>query len=308
MNKRETPHDFELNATAQPREKESLPEVSLELFETQVEHKFAVNCGVKIHYAAAGIGPLLVFIHGFPDHWLGWWRQMSVLRNHYRVVAIDMRGFNLSDKPAEAEAYKINHLVGDVRAVIENEGATQATLVGHDWGGFVAWHTAMDAPDLVEKLIVVNMAHPWAIPRDLEHDASQQKASEYVRMFRHPLSHTQVPLARLSAWVEDPAFKTRNEKAMAASSMDGMFNYYRMNWPSEPYQTRTDEPPHVKAPTLLIHGLDDIYVMPVALNGVWNWVDAELSILTLPRVGHFSQHIAADRVTRAISNWLADDH
>ncbi len=278
----------------------------LAVFEASVEHHFALNNGVRIHYAAAGAGPLLVFIHGFPDHWLGWWRQMSALRGDYRVVAIDLRGYNLSDQPESPEAYAISNLVADVRAVIEHEGVTRATVIGHDWGGFIAWHTAMDAADLVERLIVLNMAHPWAIPRELANDPLQQKASEYVRLFKHPLAHTQVPLARLSAWVCESPYKIRHEQAMAASSIQGMLNYYKMNWPSEPYQKIAHEPPHVQAPTLLLHGLDDPYVLPSCLNDVWKWVDNEVTILTLPGTGHFVQHDCPDRVTRALRSWLAD--
>jgi pimeloyl-ACP methyl ester carboxylesterase len=278
---------------------------ALDVFEGSVEHHFALNNGVKIHYAATGSGPLLVFIHGFPDHWLGWWRQMSVLRNDYRVVAMDLRGYNLSDKPASAEAYEINNLVADVRAVIEHEGVARATVIGHDWGGFVAWHAAMDAPDMVDRLIVLNMPHPWAIARELANNPLQKKASEYVRLFRQPLSHTQIPLARLSAWVTDSAYQSRNEHAMKASSIDGLLNYYRKNWPAEPYQEIAHEPPHVKAPTLLIYGLEDVYALPVGLNGVWKWVDSEVTILTIPNAGHFVQHERPERVSRAIGNWLA---
>lgn len=278
---------------------------SLDAFEASVEHHFAWNNGVRIHYAAAGAGPLLVFIHGFPDHWLGWWRQMSVLRDDYRVVAIDLRGYNLSDKPDSAEAYATSNLVADVRAVIEQEGAARATVIGADWGGFIAWHAAMDDPGLVDRLIVLAMPHPWAIARELADNPLQQKASEYVGLFRQALAHTQVPLARLSAWVRDPAFKTRHDQAMAASSIQGMLNYYRMNWPSEPYHAIDHEPPHVKAPTLLIHGLDDSYALPCGLNDVWKWVDNEVTILAVPRTGHFVQHDCPARVTRAIQKWLS---
>lgn len=290
--------------TASPIEAQSMD--LLVVLEEIVEHRFAINDGVRIHYAAAGAGPLLVFIHGFPDHWLGWWQQMSELCGSYRVVAMDMRGYNLSDKPDFPEAYETSKLVADVRAVIMAEGTERATIIGHDWGGFVAWHTAMDAPDLVERLIVLNMAHPWAISRDLANSALQRKASEYVRLFRHPQAHTQIPLARLSSWVKESPYKTRHDRAMAVSSLEGMLSIYRMNWPTEPYKEISFEPPHVKVPTLLIHGLDDAYVLPICLNDVWKWVDNEVTILTLPNVGHFAQHDCPQRITHAIRKWLRD--
>jgi epoxide hydrolase 4 len=279
---------------------------ALDAFEASVEHHFAVNNGVKIHTAATGAGPLVVFIHGFPDHWLGWWRQMSDLRDSYRVVAVDLRGYNLSDKPEAPEAYEVRHLIADLRAVITQEGAERATVIGQDWGGFIAWHTAMAAPELVERVAILNMPHPWAMARDLAHHEPQQKASEYVRLFKQPLAYTQVPLARMGMWVKDAAFKLRHDAAMAASSLQGMLSYYRMNWPAEPYQELTHEPPHIKSPTLIIHGLADQYVMPVALNDVWKWVDSELTMVAIPDVGHFVHHDSPHRVTRAIRNWLAD--
>ncbi len=280
------------------------PPAKLTRFEEGVEHHFAVNMDVSIHYAAAGAGPLLVFIHGFPDHWLTWWRQMADLRDSYRVVAMDLRGYNLSSQPTALEAYEIGRLVDDVRTVIEHEGAERATLIGHDWGGFVAWHAAMDAPGLVERLVVLSMPHPWAIAREMAHNPLQQKASEYVRTFVQPAAHLTLPLARLDAWVKDPAYMRPHQAAMAGSSLEAMLNYYRANWPAEPYRQRDDEPPRVNVPALLIHGLEDVYALPAGLNDVWRWLDDELTIVAIPGAGHFVQHDRPQRVTQAIRRWL----
>lgn len=278
---------------------------SLLAFEASVEHHYASNEGVRIHYAAAGAGPLLVFLHGFPDHWLGWWPLMAEFRRDHRVIAVDMRGYNLSDKPDDPHAYAVRHLVADVRAVIAHAGGASATVVGHDWGGFVAWHAAMDAADVVDRLVVLNMPHPWAIAREVATNPLQRKASEYIRLFRQPLAHTQIPLTRLSAWVEESPYKSRHDAAMAASSIGGMLNYYRINWPEEPYQERLDAPPRIKAPTLLLHGLEDPYALPVGLNDVWQWVDNQVTIQTFPGEGHFLQHDCPERVAKAMRKWLA---
>jgi epoxide hydrolase 4 len=276
----------------------------LSAFEAGVEHHFAVNGGVRIHYAATGSGPLIVFLHGFPDHWLGWWQVMAGLQDGYRVVALDLRGYNLSDKPDAASSYAIENLVGDVRAVICAEGSSSAIVVGHDWGGFVAWHAAMDAPEVVNGLVVLNMPHPWAIARELAQNPRQQKASEYVRFFKNPGAHRLFPPERLSTWVADPVYRKRHDKAMAASSLDAMFNYYRFNWPAEPYAARADMPPKVQVPTLLFHGLQDPYALPAGLNGVWEWVDHEVEILAIPGAGHFLQHEHAGRVAERLREWL----
>ena len=108
----------------------------------EVTHGYADNNGVKIHYVTAGEGPLVVMIHGFPDFWYSWRHQMEALRDEFQVVAIDQRGYNLSDQPQGVENYAMPALVGDVAAVIRHLDADKATIVGHDWGGAVAWQFA----------------------------------------------------------------------------------------------------------------------------------------------------------------------
>jgi alpha/beta hydrolase fold len=125
-----------------------------------VEHKYAENDGVKIHYACMGDGPLMVFIHGFPDFWYSWRHQMHGLKDNYRVVALDTRGYNKSDKPEKQEDYDMKLLVQDVAAVIKAEGQEKAVIVGHDWGGAIAWQFATTMPHMATKLIIVNLPHP----------------------------------------------------------------------------------------------------------------------------------------------------
>jgi len=276
----------------------------LTAFEALVEHRYADNAGVQIHYAAAGTGRLIVLMHGFPDHWLGWWQVMRELRDGHRVVAMDLRGYNLSDKPGDTDAYAVSHLVGDLRAVIHHEGAQSAVVVGHDWGGFVAWHAAMDAPELVDALVVLNMPHPWAISRELATNPLQQKASEYVRLFKQAEAHRGFPRERLNAWVKDSHYLARHEQAMSASSVNAMFNYYRANWPPEPYAVRLVAPPRVKVPALLMHGLLDPYALPAGLNDGWAWSDRELLIHTLPEGGHFIQYEQGPWVAARLRRWL----
>lgn len=276
----------------------------LAAFEKSVNHTDVRNGEVNIHCASIGEGPLVVLMHGFPDHWLGWWKVMQHLSKSYKVVAIDLRGYNLSDKPEQVEDYKISHLVSDVECVIKHFDFEKAVIIGHDWGGFVAWHVAMDAPDLVDRLVVLNMPHPWAISRELSNNPAQNKASEYVRLFKHPLAHTQIPDQKLNFWVKDAELLTRHDLAMRLSSKNGMLNYYRANWPQEPYSAKAEPPPLVKARTLLIHGLKDIYALPSGLNDVWEWVDAPLTIETFPECGHFVQHESPLRVAQCIQRWL----
>ena len=155
----------------------------------QVEHHFAENADVRIHYVTLGDGPLVVMIHGFPDFWYTWRDQMVLLARDYRVAAVDLRGYNRSDQPAGLENYAMPRLVEDIIAVIEDQGRQQATIVGHDWGGMISWTLAMAHPDLVEKLIICNLPHPRGLMRELATNPTQQANSQYARNFQKPGAH-----------------------------------------------------------------------------------------------------------------------
>lgn len=279
-------------------------EADLAAFEARVTHHYAQNGDVRLHYASLGEGPLIVFLHGFPDHWLTWWRQMEVLSQTHRCVALDLRGYNLSDRPEALSAYEPAKLVGDVTAVIDDCGAERAIVIGHDWGGFVAWHTAMDAPERVSRLGIVNMPHPWAIARELAINPAQEQASAYVRLFQQPQAHRAMDFDRLSAWVRDAAFRTRHDEAMERSDPNGMLNYYRACFPAPPYAVRQEAPPPVWIPTLAIHGLEDPYALPAGLNDLWDWIEDELTIRAWPGVGHFVQQEVPERLTQALLDWI----
>src|SRR5271154_3765566 len=153
--------------------------------EARVTHGYADSHGVKIHYASIGKGPLIVMIHGFPDFWYTWRDQMEGLADRYQVVAIDQRGYNLSDKPEGVENYDMRMLIGDVVAVIKSLGQEKAIIVGHDWGGAVAWQFAMNLPQMTDKLIILNLPHPRGLMRELtKPDSQQAKNSAYARAFQ----------------------------------------------------------------------------------------------------------------------------
>src|SRR6266446_2340310 len=141
------------------------------------EDGFADSNGVKIHYVTLGRGPLVVMIHGFPDFWYSWRDQMAALSDSYQAVAIDQRGYNLSDKPKGVENYDVKLLVADVAAVIKHLGRDKASIVGHDWGGLVAWQFATYLPEMTDKLIILNLPHPRNMARELAHNPQQQKNS-----------------------------------------------------------------------------------------------------------------------------------
>jgi pimeloyl-ACP methyl ester carboxylesterase len=262
--------------------------------------------GVKIHYVTAGKGPLMVLIHGFPDFWYTWRAQIPEWSRHHQVVAIDQRGYNLSDKPEGVENYALDKLVGDVAAVIRHLGRDKAIIVGHDWGGLVAWTLAMSRPELVERLVILNLPHPRGLYRELANSPAQQKASQYARDFQKPDAAAKVKPEMLTFWVKDAEARKVYLEALRRSSIEGMLNYYKANYPREPYRETPDRDlPQVRCPVLMIHGLGDVALLPGALNDTWKWVDAELTLVTIPGAGHFVQQDAADRVTRVVADWLA---
>src|SRR5262249_27054767 len=128
--------------------------------EPMIRHDFVEVNGVRLHYAAAGHGKLIMFLHGFPEFWYEWKNQLGEFGKDYLAVAPDMRGYNLSSKPADVEQYQVKYLIEDIRALADKLGQKKFILVAHDWGGAVAWAFAIAHPDYLEKLVIINAPHP----------------------------------------------------------------------------------------------------------------------------------------------------
>jgi epoxide hydrolase 4 len=284
---------------------QSSSEITVENLAEHVEDGYADNYGVKIHYVSLGSGPLIVMIHGFPDFWYTWRHQMVALASQYQVVAIDQRGYNLSDKPEGVENYSVSLLVGDVRAVIAHLGRQQAIIIGHDWGGIVAWQFAMHLPAMTEKLIILNLPHPRGMARELATNPQQQKNSQYARNFQQEGAEKLLTAEQLTEWVTDPHVRERYIEAMQRSDFAAMLNYYKRNYPREPYAEDKSPVLKIQCSVLQIHGLDDTFLLPGALNDTWHWMEKDYTLTTIPGVGHFVQQDAADLVTRTIKSWLA---
>ena len=267
-------------------------------------HGFAQSDDVKIHYVTDGDGPLLVMIHGFPDYWYTWRKQMPALAKSFKVVAIDQRGYNKSDKPAGVQNYAIDKLVGDVRAVIEHFGRDKAIIVGHDWGGIVAWSFAMAHPEMIDRLIILNLPHPKGLYRELANNPEQRKNSQYARDFQKPDAASRLTAAGLTFWVKDVEARKKYVEAFRRSSFEAMLNYYKANYPREPYEEPKNDFPKVKCSVLMIHGLKDKALLAAGLNDTWEWVEKDLTIVTLPNADHFVQQDAAEEVTRRMISWL----
>lgn len=271
--------------------------------EKVVRHNFATNNGVAIHYATHGQGPLMVLLHGFPDCWLTWRDVMAGLPD-YETAALDLRGYNLSDKPKGPEQYDLAVLVEDVAAVIRASRRDKAIIVGHDWGGAVAWTFAMKKPELTDKLVILNLPHPRGLWRELARNPDQQKASAYARRFQQAGAHTNLTAEGLTFWVKDVQVKARYLEAFRRSDFEAMLNYYKRNFPREPYVEDPSVPVKVTCSMLMIHGLKDTALLAPALNGNWDYVEKDFTLVTLPDAGHFVQQDAPDLVVRSMRAWL----
>lgn len=272
--------------------------------------KYAANGGVKIHYVVEGQGPLVVLIHGFPDYWATWKPLMAELNKAgYRTAALDLRGYNLSDKPQGVAAYAMPNLVGDVAAVIAAEGQSKAIVIGHDWGAAIAWQVAFTRPELVDKLVIMSVPHPAGMARELATNKAQQEGSNYARAFQKEGSEKALTAESLAGWVKDPAEKPGYVAAFKRSDFAAMMNYYRANYPrgagaDVQAPAGTEVAQRVKVPTLVIHGMKDTALNAAGHAGTWDYVDADTTILMVPGAGHFVQHDAQALVDVTVRDWL----
>lgn len=289
-----------------------------------IEHKYATVNGVKLHYATAGRGELMLFLHGFPEFWYAWKDQLTEFGRDHLTVAPDQRGYNLSEKPAALDAYQVANLVEDVRALAESlNGGKPFILVGHDWGGAIAWVVAMRHPDLVKKLVIVNAPHPGVFTRLLASDSAQQKASQYMLFFRSPSAETVLSANNNAALVNIFAelkaagkFTAEDERAYLAAwsqpgALTGGLNYYRASRVGPPSGSEPStsiasgaESLAVKVPTLVIWGEKDTALLTSNLDGLEAFVP-RLTIKRIPEGSHWVVHEQGRKVNQLIREFLA---
>jgi len=299
-------------------------------------HDTAHVNGVTVHYVSVepdpaaiehptGDAPLVVLLHGFPEFWYAWRHQLDPLADAgLRVVAPDLRGYNRSSAPAGVDSYRPAELVGDVRGLIEHLGYARAAVVGHDWGGLVAWETAIRNPDLVSRLAVLNAPHPAVYRRTLRRSPEQILRSWYVLAFQVPWLPERLLeadgyrlVASMLADTTDPEAFTdadiqRYRAAMERSaSLSGPLNYYRAIGRETvrrslhslvPGAETRDET--VRVPTLVIWGERDRALSTDLLDGLEAWVP-DLRVERLPAASHWVQADEPDWVTELLVDELA---
>jgi pimeloyl-ACP methyl ester carboxylesterase len=273
------------------------------------ERDISIEAG-HLHCVVAGSGPLVVLLHGFPEFWYGWRNQISpVAEAGFRVVAPDLRGYDLSFRPRGATNYRMEALVEDVVGLVHAVGAGRCILVGHDWGGMVAWFTAMRHPELVERLIIMNCPHPVPFRRELTRPA-QKKKSSYMAFFQLPwlpeflmrASDFRRLRKALKSLSSNPnAF---NEEDMSRyvhawsqkGALTAMLNYYRA-MRTRPADKTPMQP--IRCPTMLIWGQRDPVFVPEVFEDFAEWVP-DLRLEKIPEASHFVQADAPDIVNKLI--------
>jgi epoxide hydrolase 4 len=273
--------------------------------------------GVRLHYVEEGKGPLILFLHGFPEFWYAWKDLLSEFGKDHHAVAVDMRGYNLSSMPEAVDAYRVSILVEDVRALAEKLGAKKFVLVGHDWGGVVAWAFAAAHPEMLEKLVIINAPHPSVFARELAVNPDQQKASAYFNLFTSPvaeatLSQNDFALVQqsvLGTWVNDEDRKKYLEAWRRG--LTGGLNYYRAaNLKSPVGGERADasgvsipKNPIITVPTLVIWGLKDTALLQGNLDRLDQYVKV-LKIERVPEGSHWVVHEQPATVIPAVRLFL----
>lgn len=282
---------------------------------------------VRLHYASCGEpgAPLMLFLHGFPEFWYAWRTLLPVFGDRFHAVAPDLRGYNLSDKPADVRAYRAPALVADVDALVRGLGHEQCVLVGHDWGGALAWSYAIAHPQRVAKLVILNAPHPVPFARALATDAAQQAASQYMNWLRRPGSEEVLArdgCARLDAFFlglgDAPWFHGAVRDAYHAAwarpgAIAGGVNYYRAS-PLHPPAgddagaarlALVEDEFVVRAKTLVIWGDADTALLPGLLDGLGRLVP-DLRLVRLAQATHWLVHEQPQRIIREITAFVDD--
>lgn len=292
----------------------------------RIRHGYAQVGDVRLHYAESGTGerPLVLLLHGFPEFWYSWRHQLVALGEQFHVVAVDLRGYNLSDKPAHIEDYSLRRLVDDVTGLIRHFGARQAAIVGHDWGGALAWAVAREQPGYVSRLAVLQvppfrawidnfslrqLARSWymlffQLPALPERWLGANDFAQLARMFKATSRSGTFTDADIALYKQ--ALRRRGAPGGTTALTAGI-NYYRANlFPLVADRLGGGSRIFSNAPTLFIYGERDAFIVPETVRAVGSYVAAPFREMRLARAGHWVQQEYPKEVSAALLSFLQE--
>jgi len=287
----------------------------------ELEHSYIETNGIKLHVVQAGpqSGVPVMLLHGFPEFWYGWCKQIQALvAEGCRVIIPDQRGYNLSDKPKGIGNYRVSVLAKDILGLIDALGYEKVNLVGHDWGGAVAWILAMQHPERLHKLCILNSPHPAVMRKFLKRDFKQLRRSWYFFFFQLPwlpeiilrANNWQVMLKTLRANGKNNTFTNEElekyEEAWSQTdAISTMLNWYRAAIQSRPASRFDAYDPRIKVPTLLMWGMKDFALTHRMARPSMDYV-AEGNLILFPEATHWVQHDAAEEINHYLIDFIFD--
>ncbi len=276
----------------------------------EIEHLHVEVNNIQLHVATIGVGKPLFLLHGFPDFWYGWKSLIPLLKDTYKLIIPDLRGYNLSDKPKGVENYDMNILIEDLINLVDYFKFDEIYLAGHDWGGVIAWCFAEKYPDRVEKMMILNAPHPKIFQEQLSKNKAQQRASFYIFEFLKPHGE-QFVIKNDFKWLKWAVFSGMDKKKdfteydkqkylkawSEPGAIEGGVNYYRANLNFKAWTGK------IKVPTIVIHGMDDVAVLPSVLDGLDEYVK-NLKIVKVEKASHWVMHDVPELIAKNIKDYF----
>ena len=279
------------------------------------QHEYITSNGINLHYVTQGEGDLMLMLHGFPEFWYSWRHQIPEFAKYYKVVALDLRGYNDSDKPADKSAYVMDQFNLDVQGVIKGLGYDKCILVGHDWGGAIAWNFAYAHPEMVERLIVLNIPHPAKFAEGIR-TPQQLMRSSYMFLFQLPWlpelliqssDYQAVETALKGMAVNKSAFSQEDleaykDAAAKRGAMTAMLNYYRNIFAQG---MLSQDWGILQVPTLMIWGEKDTALGKELTYETQAYV-RDFQIKYIPDASHWVQQEQPETVNQYIKEFLGN--
>lgn len=285
--------------------------------ESEWQHLFVETNNIRLHSVTQGQGELVILLHGFPEFWYAWRYQIPALARHFKVVVPDLRGYNDSDKPESG--YDLDTLCADIQGLIQRLGYTKAHIVGHDWGGVIAWHLAQRFPHCLNRLAVLNAPPPHRFIQELMSNLDQVRRSWFVFAFQVPGLPEWLIQQNLTEFVKGAlrehairkgAFSAEEtEIYQAALAKPGVLraamSYYRqLLWLPNWLSSITRFPQKVEVPTLVLWGKEDSFLSHKLTEGLDRLIAAPFKLRVIPECGHWVQQEVPQTVNRELLNFL----